>query len=504
MESAPLSMVYRSEKQLPKLNLAFQEFYEHEEFCDITLVATTKRFRAHRVVLAAFSPYFYQAFSQQNSHLSEFSCHRFDEGSLKCLLDFCYSGVITVNSVSAEKLLSVATVLQIKEVEKLCQTFLRAHQAFVHEIGTDIQEKNSSPSPRGRSSSELFFVESSGRFSPGTSPNVSTSGRPVSETSSVENPDLDIVKQEHPDPVTREEHIREELVSPGTLAKRMQYLPNPGLNIIDMTQLSPTYLGTPYPRPLLFPRPSPQPFHLFAPKLKEKNKLESSNEIDQSRTDEHHGQSSNISVETNFSQKSSESVGLEQSSVQEHQSPDEAENSKLYHACSICHQKFNSSKALSIHMVLHDRGLPSYIPKRNRKAIFPQKHEHTGSEYGSTPGELFTCSTCGKSFKDNRSLKFHRYNHVLRHVCPICGKRFSRSWNLQRHKKSHFKVGMSGWQVTSENSEDLARSEDEDGENRSNSFNDDEDVRMSSAQAEDEPVDLTEPGKSERGELGPP
>lgn len=46
----------------------------------------------------------------------------------------------------------------------------------------------------------MFFVESSGRFSPGTSPNVSTSGRPVSETSSVENPDLDIVKQEHPDP----------------------------------------------------------------------------------------------------------------------------------------------------------------------------------------------------------------------------------------------------------------------------------------------------------------
>lgn len=137
--------------------------------------------------------------------------------------------------------------------------------------------------------------------------------------------------------------MREELVSPGTLAKRMQYLPNPGLNIIDMTQLSPTYLGTPYPRPLLFPRPSPQPFHLFAPKLKEKNKLESSNEINESRTDEHHGQSSNVSVETNFSQKSSESVGLEQSSVQEHQSPDEVENSKLYHACSICHQKFNLS-----------------------------------------------------------------------------------------------------------------------------------------------------------------
>ncbi|XP_062617709.1 zinc finger and BTB domain-containing protein 42-like isoform X1 [Saccostrea cucullata] len=504
MDSAPLSMVYRSEKQLPKLNVAFQEFYKHEEFCDITLVTNTKRLRAHRVVLAAFSPYFYQAFSQQNNYLSDFNCHRLDEGSLKGLLDFCYSGVITVDSVSAEKLLSVATVLQIKEVEKLCQTFLRAHQAFVCEIASEIQEKTTSPSPKERSSSELFFVESSGRFSPGTSPNVSTSGRPVSETSSVETPDLEIVKQEHPEPVAREEHAREELVSPGTLAKRMQYLPNPGLNIIDMTQLSPTYLGHPYPRPLLFPRPSPQPFHLFAPKPREKSKSESSvcNEIDQNREEEHHGQSSILSVDTSFSQKPAESVGLSQSSLGEQHSPSEIDTPGLYHACSICQQKFNSSKALGIHMVLHDRGHPSFIPKRNRKSTFPQKHEHTSGEFGSTSGELFTCSTCGKSFKDNRSLKFHRYNHILRHVCPICGKRFSRSWNLQRHKKSHFKVGMSGWQLTSENSEDLTRSEEE-GEVLNSSFTDEE-IQMSGSHGADEPVDLTETGKSERSDNGPP
>lgn len=301
----------------------------------------------------------------------------------------------------------------------------------------------------------------------------------------------------------REEHVREDLVSPGTLAKRMQYLPNLGLNIIDMTQLSPTYLGTPYPRPLLFPRPSPQPFHLFAPKPKEKNKLENSNEIDQSRREENTGRNLDLSVETTFSQKAPETEGSEQAGIQEHPSPDEGrENLGLYQTCSICQQKFPSSKALSIHMVLHDRGLPSYIPKRNRKATFPQKHEHTGNEFGSQSGELFTCSTCGKSFKDNRSLKFHRYNHVLRHVCPVCGKRFSRSWNLQRHKKSHFKVGMSGWQMTSENSEDLAPSEEEEADNLSPAFN--EDVHMTSAQVADEPVDLTEPGKLERTEQGVP
>jgi hypothetical protein len=302
---------------------------------------------------------------------------------------------------------------------------------------------------------------------------------------------------------TREEAAGEELLSPATLAKRMHYLPNPGLNIIDMTQLSPTYLGTPYPRPLLFPRPSPQPFHLFAPKPREKNKVENSTEIDQTRADDHHDPGTDVSLETSFPQKPVDCGGLGQSDLGKHLSApeNEADNTGLYHACSICQQKFNSSKALGIHMVLHDRGHPSFIPKRNRKSTFPQKHEHSRSELGSSSGELFTCSTCGKSFRDNRSLKFHRYNHVLRHVCPICGKRFSRSWNLQRHKKSHFKVGISGWQLTSENSEDLTRSEEE-AENLNSSFTDEEN-QMSSACVAQEPVDLTEAGKAERLELGP-
>lgn len=61
---------------------------------------------------------------------------------------------------------------------------------------------------------------------------------------------------------------------------------------------------------------------------------------------------------------------------------------------------------------------------------------------------------------------------------------------------------MSGWQMTSENSEDLAPSEEEEADNLNPAFN--EDVHMTSAQVADEPVDLTEPGKLERAEQGVP
>lgn len=56
--------------------------------------------------------------------------------------------------------------------------------------------------------------------------------------------------------------------------------------------------------------------------------------------------------------------------------------------------------------------------------------------------------------------------------------------------------------MTSENSEDLAPSEEEEADNLSPAFN--EDVHMTSAQVADEPVDLTEPGKLERAEQGVP
>lgn len=46
---------------------------------------------------------------------------------------------------------------------------------------------------RNREESETVEVESSGRFSPRASPNVSTSGRPSSEAGSVENTDLEVI-----------------------------------------------------------------------------------------------------------------------------------------------------------------------------------------------------------------------------------------------------------------------------------------------------------------------
>ena len=55
---APLSLRYHSDQLGQKVSTSLQEFFETGEFCDIVLIVGSAKIRAHRVVLASFSPYF--------------------------------------------------------------------------------------------------------------------------------------------------------------------------------------------------------------------------------------------------------------------------------------------------------------------------------------------------------------------------------------------------------------------------------------------------------------
>ena len=57
-----------------------------------------------------------------------------EEEAVCQLINFCYSSDITVDSKSADKILTAANFLQVKEVEKLCITFLVAQQALKPEV----------------------------------------------------------------------------------------------------------------------------------------------------------------------------------------------------------------------------------------------------------------------------------------------------------------------------------------------------------------------------------
>jgi len=123
--------------------------------------------------------------------------------------------------------------------------------------------------------------------------------------------------------------------------------------------------------------------------------------------------------------------------------------------CHVCLKQFDSSMDLKSHVMSEHKdsssspGISPYKlipPVRKLSTDTPlsqanilqnlQNQKDSGSDsYGGSN----MCGTCGKSFRDPQSLKFHRYNHVLRYQCNYCGKRFSRSWNLHRHRKTHYR-----------------------------------------------------------------
>ncbi|CAG9861996.1 unnamed protein product [Phyllotreta striolata] len=103
-----------------------QKMREHGQLCDITLKIGLETFRAHKVVLASVSPYFYAMFNgEMREHdLTEIEIHELDPTAIDLLIDYAYSGQITVTQDNVQVLLPASGLLQMQEVREACCRFL--------------------------------------------------------------------------------------------------------------------------------------------------------------------------------------------------------------------------------------------------------------------------------------------------------------------------------------------------------------------------------------------
>lgn len=110
----------------PRLLSNLHTFRQRSSFCDIEIVADSRTFKAHRVILAACSPYFRAMFDgglceQQQSlvKLNQVSGRIFEQ-----LLGFIYSGEIDINKDNVQNLMISADMLELNEVVIGCTEFL--------------------------------------------------------------------------------------------------------------------------------------------------------------------------------------------------------------------------------------------------------------------------------------------------------------------------------------------------------------------------------------------
>lgn len=105
---------------------ALFDLKKDEMLCDVTLVADEHKIKAHKIVLAATSPYFSAMFTNQmlESSSETIRLHGVDGESLEGLINFVYGDNLSIRVDNVHKLLSSASLLQIGCVKDACINFL--------------------------------------------------------------------------------------------------------------------------------------------------------------------------------------------------------------------------------------------------------------------------------------------------------------------------------------------------------------------------------------------
>ncbi|GBP51349.1 Actin-binding protein IPP [Eumeta japonica] len=122
MEFHTKELVLRSKKVAVK----FEEFLRTSRFCDIQIQSGQVTVKAHRVVLAAASPYFKALF---NTGLKESSEELVDLPSvhpdvLPLVVNYIYTGRVTIHSSTAQELMAAAHMLCLDGLVTGCARFL--------------------------------------------------------------------------------------------------------------------------------------------------------------------------------------------------------------------------------------------------------------------------------------------------------------------------------------------------------------------------------------------
>ncbi|XP_053104084.1 actin-binding protein IPP isoform X2 [Hemicordylus capensis] len=98
-----------------------------QHFCDVQVQVGEEAFKVHRLVLAASSPYFAALFAggMKESSKDVVRILGVEADIFQILLDFIYTGIISIGENNVQELIVAADMFQLTEVVDLCCEFLK-------------------------------------------------------------------------------------------------------------------------------------------------------------------------------------------------------------------------------------------------------------------------------------------------------------------------------------------------------------------------------------------
>ncbi|XP_064930220.1 kelch-like protein 30 isoform X3 [Columba livia] len=114
-----------------------QRLRANPKLADVTLLAGGREFPCHRSVLALCSHYFHAMFSGDfaESIAARVELKEVDSSALEMLLDFAYTGKVTINQGNVEGLMRTASQLHFPTIQKVCSRYLRQQMDATNCLG---------------------------------------------------------------------------------------------------------------------------------------------------------------------------------------------------------------------------------------------------------------------------------------------------------------------------------------------------------------------------------
>ncbi|XP_043247543.1 kelch-like protein diablo isoform X2 [Amphibalanus amphitrite] len=105
------------------------ELRDDAVFCDVIIRVGEQTFPAHKCVLAAFSPYFKAMFTSQlkECHDREVTLKDIEPIMLETLLQFAYTGSVSITQGNVQNLMAASNLLQVLSVRDACSLFMEKH-----------------------------------------------------------------------------------------------------------------------------------------------------------------------------------------------------------------------------------------------------------------------------------------------------------------------------------------------------------------------------------------
>lgn len=108
------------------------EMYKQEVLCDVELIVGSHHIKAHKVILAASSPYFRAMFAgnMRESSQTKIELHDMDGQAAQLLIDFVYTHEISLSPQNIFGVLCAANQLSFMQVIEACTKFLKHGMNF--------------------------------------------------------------------------------------------------------------------------------------------------------------------------------------------------------------------------------------------------------------------------------------------------------------------------------------------------------------------------------------